>query len=57
MNEQIGYKSGDTIQFIMKIYKQSLIFESKNNIISINLNQPNNCCLYFLGSYLHFSML
>lgn len=46
-----------------------LIFERKIKINSINLNQPNNCCLCFLKSkdlvsikllkalYLHFSML
>ena len=30
--------------------EQSLIFESKNNIISINLNQFYNTCLYSLES-------
>ena len=30
--------------------EQSLIFESKNNIISINLNQFYNTCLYSLKS-------
>ena len=50
---------------------RSLIFErKKNNIISINVNHSNNCCLYSLKSkdlihikliytayYLYFSML
>ena len=32
---------------------KNLIFESKeNNIISINLNQSNNCCLYSLKNNL-----
>ena len=54
----------------MILYEQGLIFENKNNIISINLNHSDKFCLYYLESkdlvrikplsatyYLHFLML
>ena len=38
-------KKVDNNQFSVILYK-NLNFEGKNNIISIKLNQFNNCCLY-----------
>ena len=43
MDEQVAQKYGDNKQFIVILYKESLTFESKNSIISKNLNQLNNC--------------
>ena len=37
-------KNGYNKQFIAISYKKSLNFE----IISVDLNQSNNCCLFFL---------
>ena len=34
----------------MILHEQNLIFESKNNIFSVKVNQSNNCCLYSLES-------
>ena len=48
MDEKAAYKNGDNKQFIVNLYKKSLIFESKNHFISIKLDQSNNCCLYYL---------
>ena len=48
MNGEIAQKNRDNKKFIIILYKQSLIFDSKNDIISITLNQSHNCCLYFL---------
>ena len=45
MGENNGVKSEDNKQFIVNLYKQSLIFENKNNIIK-NFNQYNDLCLY-----------
>ena len=39
MDEKIALENGDNKYFIAIIYKQSLIFESKNETIRINLNQ------------------
>ena len=39
MDEKIALENGDNKYFIAIIYKQSLIFESKNEPIRINLNQ------------------
>ena len=41
-------RKGDYKQFIVILYEESFIFECKNNIININLNQTNNYCLYYL---------
>ena len=38
MDEKIALENGDNKYFIAIIYKQSLIFESKNEPIRINLN-------------------
>ena len=38
------------MEIISSFYNQSFISENKNNIITINLNQSNNCCLYSLKS-------
>ena len=48
MKKLIAYKKGDNKYFIAILYEQSLISESKNIIIHINLNQSSNCCLYSL---------
>ena len=45
LNEWVGLKDEDSKMFSSKSY-----FKSKNNIVSINLNQSNNCCLYSLRS-------
>ena len=29
------------------LYKKGLNMKAKNNIISMNLSQSNNCCLFF----------
>ena len=41
-------KNGDNIFFIITLYVQSLNLKSKNNSISLNLNESNNCYLYSL---------
>lgn len=41
-------KNGDNIYFIITLYVQSLNLKSKNNSISLNLNESNNCYLYSL---------
>ena len=38
MNEKIALENRDNKYFIAILYKQSLIFESKNETIRINLN-------------------
>ena len=43
---KIAYKNGDSKKFIAILCKKSFIFEIKNNVISINSNYSNNCCLY-----------
>ena len=48
--ETLTQKNGENKQFTVILYKLTLIFESENNIISIKLNQSNNCCLYCLKS-------
>ena len=39
------HRHRDRKKFIVIFYEQSLIFE-RFFIISINMNQSNNCCLY-----------
>ena len=42
MDEEMAQKNGDKKkQFIVILYKKILILDSKNYIISINLNQSN----------------
>ena len=41
------HRHRDRKKFIVISYEQSLIFE-RFFIISINMNQSNNCCLYSL---------
>ena len=41
------HRKVDIIKFIVNLNKQGLIFESKNNIININLGQSNNLWFHF----------
>ena len=42
--------NGNNKWFTAVLYKEGSVFKSKNNIISISLNESNNCCLYSLES-------